>query len=121
MAEGFLRKYGGDRVEAHSAGLIAAGVHPRAVAVMKEAGTDISGQQSKTIDHALLCQMDAVITVCDNAKASCPSLPPHIKRIHSPIRDPVGLVGTEDEIMREFRRARDEIETLIKKVLSELL
>lgn len=121
MAEGFLREMGKGRVEAHSAGLFAAGVHPRASAVMKEAGIDISEQHSKAVDPELLKAMDIVVTVCDNAAEACPTTPPGVKRIHLPIKDPVGTIGSEEEIMVAFRRARDEIKSAMKKVLEEEL
>lgn len=114
MAEGFARELGKGLIEAHSAGLIAAGVNPRAVAVMREAGIDITGQKSKEIDSDLLRAMDVVITLCGNAEESCPYTPPGIRRLHWPIKDPVGAVGTEEEIMGEFRRARDEIRIKIE-------
>jgi arsenate reductase len=121
MAEGFLRVLGKGRVEAHSAGLMAAGLHPRAVAVMREAGIDISWQRSKEIDPELLRRMDVVITVCGNAEASCPATPPDVRRIHMPVDDPVGTVGSEEKIMREFRRARDEIREALEPVVAELV
>jgi len=109
MAEGFARELGKGLIEAYSAGLLHAGVHPRAIAVMEEAGIDISKQESKEIDEDLLRKMDVVITLCTNAEAACPWTPPEIRRIHWPIKDPVGTVGTEENIMKEFHRARDEI------------
>jgi arsenate reductase len=118
MAEGFAREFGKGIVEPFSAGLIAAGVHPRAIAVMKEIGIDISRQRSKTIDEKLLKTMDAVITLCDNAAEACPWTPPGITRLHWPIIDPVGTVGTEEKIMKEFRRARDEIRAKIEQFIS---
>ncbi len=117
MAEGFARELGRGLIDARSAGLIAAGVHPRAVIVMREAGIEISGQRSKTIDEKLLRSMDMVITLCDNAAESCPWTPPEIRRLHWPIKDPVGTRGTEDEIMKDFRRARDEIRGKIEGFL----
>ncbi len=120
MAEGLARELGGGRIEPYSAGLIAAGVHPRAIAVMREIGIDISLQKSREIDTDLLRKMDMVITLCANAENSCPWTPPDIKRLHWPIKDPVGAVGTEEEIMREFRRARDEIKKKIAGFLMEL-
>lgn len=118
MAEGFAREFGKGIIEPFSAGLIAAGVHPRAIAVMKEIGIDISRQRSKTIDEKLLKTMDAVITLCDNAAEACPWTPPGITRLHWPIIDPVGTVGTEEKIIKEFRRARDEIRTKIEQFIS---
>jgi len=120
MAEGLARELGRGLVEPHSAGLIAAGVHPRAIAAMKEIGIDISGQKSREIDADLMRKMDVVITLCSNAEESCPWTPPEIKRIHWPVKDPVGAVGAEEEIMREFRKARDEIKAKIAGFLREL-
>jgi arsenate reductase len=120
MAEGFARKFGRGLIEPYSAGLIAAGVNNRAVTVMKEAGIDISGQKSKEIYTDLLRTMDIVITLCGNAEDSCPYTPPEIKRLHWPIKDPVGTIGTEEEIMKEFRRARDEIKIKIEDFIDTI-
>ncbi len=119
MAEGFLKAIWGHRVEAHSAGLLVTEVHPRAIAVMAELAIDISDQSSKLIDPELLAEMDIVITVCDYARDSCPYVPPSVKRVHIPVRDPVNTVGTEEEIMADFRRARDEIRDKLKEVLDQ--
>jgi len=120
MAEGFARELGKGIIEPYSAGLMASRVHPRAIEVMKEVGIDISEQSSKEIDPDLLKQMDVVITLCGHAEVSCPVTPPHIKRLHWPIDDPVGTVGTEEEIMNEFRRVRDEIKERIVKLVEEV-
>ncbi len=95
-------------------------VHPRAIAVMKELDIDISNQASKGIDMALLNTMDIVVTLCGNAEASCPMTPPQITRYHWGIDDPVGAVGTEEEIMSEFRKARDEIKDKIQALVQSL-
>lgn len=120
MAEGFARELGRGIIDPYSAGLMASRVHPRAIAVMKEIGIDISHQQSKEIDRDLLNQMDVVITLCGHAEASCPVTPPHIRRLHWPIDDPVGTIGTEEEILRAFRKARDEIRERIIKFIEEV-
>jgi arsenate reductase len=120
MAEGFARAFGKDIVEVYSAGLMAAGVHKRAIAVMKEAEIDISGQKSKEIDEKLMRQMDIVITLCGHAEEYCPWTPPGITRIHWPIKDPVGTIGSEDYIMNEFRRARDEIKEKVKELIEDI-
>ena len=120
MAEGFARELGKGLVEPHSAGLMAAGVNPRAIAVMAEAGIDISGQRSREIDASLLRTMDVVITLCDNAAEACPLTPPTLQRLHWPIKDPVGTIGTEEKIMGEFRRARDEIRLKIQGFIDGL-
>ncbi len=95
-------------------------VHPRAIAVMKEAGIDISGQISKAIDADLLTGMDIIVTLCGNADASCPRTPSSIKRIHWPIDDPVSATGTEEEIMGAFRKARDEIKSRVREQVNSL-
>jgi len=119
MAEGFAKHFGKELLEAHSAGLLATRVHPRAISVIKELGIDISEQESKSIDEEMLNKMDVIITLCGNAEASCPVTPPHIKRLHWPIDDPVGTVGTEEKIMNEFRKTRDEIKDKIIRFIKE--
>jgi arsenate reductase (thioredoxin) len=121
MAEGFARQLGKNLIVPHSAGLMPAGVvHPRALAVMKEAGIDISNQTSKAIDRNLLGKMDIIVTLCGNAEASCPMTPAEIKRMHWPIDDPVGAVGTDEKIMEEFRKARDEIKKRVGGLINSL-
>ena len=120
MAEGFARELGKGLIEPYSAGLMAAGLHPRAILIMKEVGIDISKQKSKGIDESLLKKMDIVITLCGNAEESCPWTPPEIRRIHWPIADPVGTIGSEEKIMNEFRKTRDEIKGRIIKFIAEV-
>ena len=120
MAEGFAKEYGKGLIEVYSAGLMAAGVHKRAAAVMKEAGIDISKQESKTISENLLKQMDIIVTLCSYAETLCPSTPPGIRRIHWPIKDPVGTIGSEERIMYEFRRAREEIREKVRELIKEI-
>jgi len=121
MAEGFARSLGKEVIEPYSAGLMAAGVHPRAAAVMREAGIDISHQSSKEIDLALIRKMDVIITLCGHAEATCPATPPNVKRLHWPIDDPVGTRGTEEFIMNDFRRARDEIRALVTEFIRKIV
>jgi arsenate reductase (thioredoxin) len=121
MAEGFARTFSRGSIEVHSAGLMAAGVHRRAIDVMRELGIDICVQHSKEIDENLLRQMDVVITLCGHAEETCPRTPPEIKRLHWPIRDPVGTVGSEEYIMEDFRRARDEIKEKVRALIKDIL
>lgn len=120
MAEGFAREFGKGFVEVYSAGIMAAGVHRRAITVMKEIGIDISKQKSKEIDEDLLRKTDIIVTLCGYAEQYCPRTPPEIKRIHWPIEDPVGTIGTEEEIMNEFRRARDEIKEKVQRLIQDI-
>lgn len=119
MAEGIARECGEGDIDAYSAGLTPAGINPRAVAVMKEIGIDITHQKSEAINEELLKQMDLVITLCGHAEALCPATPPGIKRIHMPVDDPVGATGSEEEILSAFRRARDEIKEKITALIKE--
>lgn len=120
MAEGFARAFGEGLVEVYSAGLMTAGVHRRAIAVMKELGIDISKQKSKSIDEKFLKEMDIVVTLCVNAEEYCPTTPPNVKRIHWPVKDPVGTIGSEEQVMKDFRRARDEIKNLVIKLINDI-
>lgn len=119
MAEGWARVLGGDLWEVHSAGLEAHGLNPRAVAVMAEAGVDISGHTSKTLDPDLLNRMDLVITVCGHADAHCPVTPPHVERLRWHFDDPAQARGGEEEILAEFRRVRDEIRARVAAFAEE--
>ena len=120
MADGFARELGKGVIEAHSAGLIKSHVHPKAIAVMKEVDIDISGHQSKAIDENILKQMDIIVTLCSHANSSCPVTPPEIKKIHTPVNDPVGASGTEVEMMEAFRKARDEIKAKVETLIDLL-
>lgn len=120
IAEGLAKHYGDKILDVYSAGLFASRVHPMAIAVMKEIGIDISGQESKEIDQAFLKKMDIVITLCGNAEAMCPMTPPGIKRLHWPIKDPVGTIGSDEAILQSFRNARDEIKQKIIELINEI-
>ena len=120
MAEGLARELGKGILEPSSAGLLAAGVHPRAIAVMKEIGIDISKQKSKEINIDVLRIMDVVITLCSSAEEACPWTPPEIRRLHWPVKDPVATIGSAEEVMKEFRRARDEIKANIEGFVKTL-
>jgi arsenate reductase len=108
MAEGLLRHDAGDRFDVESAGTKATQVRPEAIQVMKEIGIDISGHRSKTVDE-FAAVLDHVLTVCDNAKESCPIYPGHANRLHHSFDDPAAVQGSEEERLAAFRRVRDEI------------
>ncbi|HSW65145.1 MAG TPA: arsenate reductase ArsC [Dissulfurispiraceae bacterium] len=120
MAEGLARQLGSGLIEAGSAGVIAVAVQPRSIAVMQEIGIDISHHRPKAMDEKLMRTMDYVITLCDRGAAACPALPGTVRRIHWSIKDPVGFIGSEDEIMNDFRRARDEIRERMELLLRSL-
>lgn len=120
MAEGWANHLGGDRVEAASAGIVAHGKNPRAIAVMGEAGVDISHQESRRVTPEMLAQADLVVTVCGHADEHCPVLPPSVQKKHWPLQDPAKATGTEDEIMRQFRATRDEVKSRVENLIGEL-
>jgi arsenate reductase len=110
MAEGILRAAVGDLVEVHSAGSKPAGyVHPKAIQVLGEIGIDISAHTSKSMNEFLHRPIATVITVCGNADQVCPMYPGQVNRHHWGFDDPAHATGTDEEILAEFRRVRDEI------------
>ena len=109
MAEGLLRRDAGDRLEVESAGTKPSHVRPEAIAAMKELDIDISGHRSKSVDEFTGQQFDYVLTVCDNAKESCPIFPGKAVTIHHNFEDPAAGEGSEEERFAVFRRVRDEI------------
>jgi len=123
MAEGWARYLHGDRVEAYSAGTRPGPVDPRAVAVMREAGVDISRHRSKRLDEVLSVGLDWVITVCDHANESCPVFPGDVRRMHVGFDDPPRLAAearTEDEALEHYRRVRDEIRAFVESLPGRL-
>jgi arsenate reductase (thioredoxin) len=109
MAEAFLRKLGGDRFEAFSAGMQPSEVRPEAIQVMAEVGIDISHQRPKRIDPFLGESFSWVITVCDRAREACPVFPGAERAGHWQFDDPADASGTPEERLTVFRRVRDEI------------
>src|SRR5688500_15575218 len=93
MAEGLLRHDGGGRFEVASAGTHPASVRPEAVEAMREVGVDISAHRSKSVDEFAGQEFDYVITVCDNAKESCPVFPSQTERVHWSFDDPAAAGG----------------------------
>jgi arsenate reductase len=125
MAEGLLRAMYGDRYEAYSAGIEATTIDPRAVAVMKEIGIDISGQRSKSAEEFQDIIFDHAVTVCDRARQACPICSTELKIpsksprarevIHRSFEDPAAAKGSQEEQLQAFRRVRDEIKDWISQ------
>lgn len=115
MAEGILRQAAGNILNVQSAGSKPAGyVHPKAIEVLKEIGIDISGHHSKHMDEFLGQKVDTVITVCGNADQACPMFPGQVHRYHWGFDDPAHATGTDEEILGEFRRVRDQIKLVFE-------
>lgn len=117
MAEGFTRRYGAPDVEARSAGIESHGKNARAVAVMEEAGIDISAQDSTRLTDDMLEWADLVVSVCGHADEHCPLLPPGTRKEHWPLDDPAKATGTEEAIMAVFRASRDEIRERVLELI----
>jgi arsenate reductase len=110
MAEGLLRHDAGEHFDVESAGTKASAVRPEAIAAMRELGIDISGQRSKNVDKFEGQRFDYVITVCDNARETCPVFFGAAKQLHQSFEDPPApRVGSDEERMTTFRRVRDEL------------
>jgi arsenate reductase len=109
MAEGMLRAWGNGRFEAFSAGTAATSVRREAIAVMDEIGIDISGHRSKTLEPYLGGSFSWLITVCDDAKEACPTIPGVAQQAHWSIQDPSAMEGDEQSRLEAFRAARDAL------------
>ncbi len=115
LAEGILRRAAGNILNVQSAGSKPAGyVHPKAIEVMTEIGLDISGHRSKHLDEFLAQKVDTVITVCGNAEQACPMFPGQVRRYHWGFDDPAHATGTDEEVLGEFRRVRDQIKLVFE-------
>jgi arsenate reductase (thioredoxin) len=119
MAEGLLRALGGDRYEVASAGTEATRVRPEAIAAMEELGIDISRHESTTIDRYLGEAWDWVITVCDQARESCPFVPGAGSTLHWSVDDPSAVEGDEVTRRAAFRAARDDLAVRVRQFIGE--
>jgi len=109
MAEAYLQEFGRGLLDVYSAGTEPHGINPYTVKVMAEDGLDIANKESKSVDRFLSQNFDYIITVCDKARENCPYFPGRGKRIHHSFDDPAAVSGTDEEILREFRRVQNEI------------
>ena len=120
IAEGWAKQLGGDAIRALSAGIEAHGKNPRAIAVMAEAGVDISRQESTRLTDEMLRTADYLVTVCGHADEHCPTLPTNMRKEHWPLPDPAKASGTEEEVMGVFRDSRDDIRERVTNLLERL-
>ena len=120
MAEGWAKALADEGCTIQSAGIETHGKNPRAIAVMGEAGIDISPQESTQVDDAMLQAADLVVTVCGHADEHCPILPPDTRKEHWPLEDPAKATGSEAEIMQVFRVSRDEIKKRVAGLLTRI-
>lgn len=119
MAEGLLRHDAGDRFEVFSAGTKPSHVRPEAIAVMRELGIDISDHRSKSLGEFTDQFFDYVLTVCDNAKESCPIFAGKAAAIHHNFEDPAAVQGSEEERLAAFRRVRDQLRHYLRDFITQ--
>jgi len=115
MAEGLLRHDAGERFTVESAGTKPSTVRPEAIAVMKEVGIDIRPYRSKHVDEFAGQNFDYVLTVCDNARESCPVFFGKAVRLHHSFNDPAAVEGTDEKRLGTFRKVRDELRAYLKR------
>jgi arsenate reductase len=119
IAEGYLKQFAGASATVYSAGIETHGVNPKAIAIMKEDGIDISAHTSNNVNEYLDIDFDYVITVCDNAKESCPYFPTKAKKFHYNFPDPAKALGTEEEVEQQFRTVRNMIKRYSEEFIKE--
>ena len=121
IAEGYLRYFAKDKAEIYSAGVETHGVNPKAIAIMKEVGIDISKHTSNNIEEYRNIEFDFVITVCDNAKERCPFFPSKAIKFHHNFPDPAKVTGTEEDILEAFRDVRQQIKDYSQQFVADNL
>ncbi|MFH1428932.1 MAG: arsenate reductase ArsC [Candidatus Margulisiibacteriota bacterium] len=114
MAEGLLTQMKGDEYHVYSAGVEAVGVNPYAIAVMAEMGINITHHHSKTVEEVKEKEFDIVVTVCDNARESCPEIPAK-KVIHKNFHNPGTSSMSPAETLQNYRKIRNEIKEWLEK------
>jgi len=115
MAEALLKHLGGDEFEVYSAGTKAKSeVNPFAIEALKQRNIPVEGLHPKLIGDLVNLEIDLVVTVCDNAKQTCPHFPGAKQMEHWSLEDPAAFQGTYDEILFTIRETRDEIERRIR-------
>ena len=120
MAEGWARHFGDDWLQVQSAGIEMHGMNPRAIEVMREAGVDISLQESTRLTDQMLGLADYLVTVCGHADENCPVLPAELRKEHWPLDDPARATGSDENIMAVFRESHDDIRRRVEDLIGRL-
>jgi arsenate reductase len=116
IAEGWARYLRGDIMDVYSAGIAPGTLNQMAVKIMAEAGVDISAQRPKHIDELKDIDFDYVVTLCDEARESCPVFPHKTKLFHKTFEDPTFMIGTEQQIKAAFVKLRERIKEFTEKM-----
>ena len=120
MAEGWAHHLGAGRVVATSAGIESHGKNPRAITVMREAGVDISQQESTTLTDEMLAAADILVTVCGHADEHCPAIPEGMRKEHWPLSDPAKARGSEKDVTAVFEESRDDIRKRVADLIARI-
>lgn len=120
MAEGLINSLLGSQYEAFSVGTEPSRVNPFAVKAMAEIGIDISAHSSDSIAKYNGIKFDYIVTVCDNAKETCPTFSGKSKYIHKSFMDPSSIKGEDSDKLNGFRKVRDEIKLWIERTFIKL-
>ncbi|MBC8754472.1 arsenate reductase ArsC [Kordia sp. YSTF-M3] len=119
MADGYLKHFAKDKAAIYSAGIETHGVNPRAIAIMKLDGVDISKNTSNNVSEYLAIDFDFIITVCDHAQENCPHIPSeNAKRIHQDFFDPSKVNGSEEQIFNAFKKTRSQIKAFCEEFVT---
>ena len=121
MAEGYFRKFAGDKAEIYSAGVYSTGVNSKAIASMLEDGIDISRHTSNAMEEYKDIDFDYVITVCDNARENCPFWPGNSIHIHHAFPDPTHVIGSEAAVKANFAVTRNMIKEYAQQFVADHL
>ena len=121
IAHGYLKHFANGKAEIYSAGIETHGVNPKAIATMAADGIDISNHTSNNVNEYTNIDFDYVITVCDNAKESCPYFPTKAVKLHYNFPDPAKAQGTEEEVKAEFAEVREMIKSYCENFVKEHL
>ena len=121
IAEGYLKYFAGAEAEIYSAGIETHGVNPKAIETMAADGIDIAHHSSNHMDEYANIDFDYVITVCDNARESCPYFPAKAIKLHYNFPDPANAQGTDEEIASQFTRVREMIKAYVKEFSNSYL
>lgn len=116
IADGYLKHFAKDKAAIYSAGIETHGVNPKAIAIMKLDGINISNNTSNNVSEYLDIEFDFIITVCDHAHENCPYIPSkNAKRIHQNFVDPSKVIGSEEQIFNAFKKARTQIKAFCEE------
>jgi arsenate reductase len=121
MAEALLRHRANSRLEVISAGTEPKGVNLLSLQVLGELGVDASAARSKSVQEVVGKPFDYVVTVCDQARQACPTLPGSHELLHWSLEDPAAVKGSEEQRLTAFREMRDEIDRRVTGLVSMTL